>query len=142
MANNFDEAAQALGEIGQELEQVQYTFEGLAQDLERALKANARIGETGRMRNQTNVTYNGTAFGISMIDYAYFQIFGVTGSKRTSFGLPAGVAGAFDKQTNSKFKFRKIQHPGINPIPLSAQLIEDLGDNIADVVINIFKQNS
>lgn len=105
----------------------------LPQELIRGLESAGKdlSSGAGSLRASIQVQQQGSVLGISMNDYGYFQIFGVSGSDRASLGLPSSVAGAFDKSTGGKFEFRKSKHPGILPAPQAANQLINLADLIA-----------
>ena len=141
-ATTFEDAERMLQSIGEQFEEIPYTLQELAADVENLLKRNARVGETGRMRDLTSVTFSNGLFAIEMIDYAYYNIFGVTGTNRTGLTYETEIQNSFPFSSNP-FMFTQINHPGILGIPQSASAINSLlKDGIADAIVEAFEIES
>jgi hypothetical protein len=70
-----------------------------------------------------------------MVNYGYFQIFGVNGKSETgAFGVrPASIARTFGVSEGGKFKFgTNNNHPGIKPIRGAADILLAVTESIIE----------
>ena len=78
---------------------------------------------------------NGNQLNFQMLDYGYYQVFGVKGRKsRNIFGLSDSVARTFDKREGDTFAFRRIAHPGIAGVAGAVNILDGLSDLIAETI--------
>ena len=137
--DNIDELAAELGGFGQEFENaITYTLAEIQAQVERGIVGVVRSHldvQTGDLMRSIEVNQLSDRLELQMLDYGFYQIFGVKGEKRnTTFGLGADIAGAFGKNEGGIFQFRKSNHPGLFGIQTGADLINSIPQLMVDVI--------
>lgn len=140
--DDLDQLREELADLGQNIEDVvNVTLPQLARQLGTEVTTDifrVKQSRTGALRSSIRAGVSGNNLSFEMLDYGYFQSFGVNpvgGTSFNVFGLPDGVADSFGKLPGNTFSFKKQKmknHPGISGIKSVAQLLE----NIDDIIIN------
>lgn len=139
--DNIDLFAEELGSFGEEFEgAITTTLQQLQGEVERQLiqdvNRHLNVG-TGDLLRSIEVNQLGDRLELQMLDYGFYQLFGVKGSKRSRvFGLGSDIASAFGKNTDGIFQFRKTNHPGLFGLQSSADLINSIPTLITDVIFD------
>ena len=80
----------------------------LAGEIQQRLIGGDFQSRTGNLRRSMKTTLDGYGLTIEMLNYGYFQSFGVRGTQRgSSIGLPPEVASAFGVAEGYNFQFKK-----------------------------------
>ena len=120
----------------------------LATEIQLEMSKNAPVN-TGELRSSIKTITDGYQLTISMLDYGYFQSFGVNGTKKNvANGLPEIIASAFGVAEGYEYQFKskvisdksglpypvrkKIAEFGIKPQPFYPS---DVTDKIVEILI-------
>lgn len=99
IAQDMNAIARGEGEIPDAI------FEAL-QIYARQLAQSAPRGKTGYLRNSIRAIAQGNRYGITMVDYGYFQNFGVSGTQN-DIGLTVPAWSGLQPSSGSQFKFKR-----------------------------------
>lgn len=141
----LDEMLAELNQFGQELtETTETSLSEIARALPQQLKGqifSEKNSQTGTLRNSIKVSQSRNQLDLEMVYYGYYQVFGVSGTQTSAFGLPDSVLGAFrsssqgSPQGGNSFAFTKIKHPGIFGVRSAANTIAGLEDLIVNTIL-------
>lgn len=115
------------------------TMTQVARDVQAVLKQDARV-DTRRWKDGISVRATRNSLRIGMVEYGYFQIFGVKGKKggRAIFAVePEGLNIVLPPKNGTTYSFgTDNNHPGINGLRVSANLLA----NITEQIITTFQK--
>jgi hypothetical protein len=142
MSDDFDILLSELDGIGEAIEDVvTVTLPELARTLANEVTIEifkVKEDQTYALRDSIKSTVQGNRLTFEMLDYGYYQTFGVnpaSGQMSDVFGLPEGIASQFGKTVGGKFSFkseRMKNHPGFGGVKAAKNILE----NIDDIIIN------
>ena len=138
----FDELFEELDGFGTELQQtIDVTLQTIAQTLPSKLRGEifaTKNYQSGTLGRSISATYTGSSLVFGMVDYGYYQVFGVRGTdaSRSVFGLSSDIAVAFTgKIPGDTFRFTKTKHPGISGVRGAVSLLDGISDLIIETII-------
>lgn len=137
----LDDLLADLAEFGQELQETTTTtLQDLAANLPNQLRNqifSKKQNRTGNLNSSIKATAGQNTISLEMAYYGYFQVFGVSGTNVSAFGLPASVLESLTTTPNggNSFAFRKIKHPGIFGVQEAADTITGLEDLIVNTLL-------
>lgn len=109
------------------------------------------VSRTGNLRRSMNTILDNYGLTIQMLNYGFFQSFGVKGTQRgESIGLPPEVAAAFGVSEGYNFKFKSKAISSESGLPYPARVsIARFGirpkdfyfTDIEDKLLNILEDN-
>ena len=140
--DNIDLFAQELAGFGESFDDaVRITMSELQAEVERQLVSDVNRHldrQTGDLLSSIEVNQLGDRLELQMLDYGFYQLFGVKGKERTqAFGLGSDIAGAFaGKREGDIFSFRKTNHPGLFGLKSAADLINSIPTLITDAIFD------
>ena len=136
--SNIDQIAAELDQLGEDIQNVtEVTLQDLANQLPQQVRQqifSEKENRTGTLRRSISAQVRGTSLVFGMQYYGYFQTFGVTGARRGSLGIPSPYAEATGKTPGGKYKFDKINHPGILPVQSAARTLESVAELIVEAL--------
>lgn len=105
-----------------------------ARQIEGEIKAGAPV-DTGALKQSIRVNVNGTELGIEMLDYGWFQNFGVLGKEggTTIFTVPKELEG-LQPSTGDQYQF------GVRKIGLPGRMFVDI-EKIVDKTVELINNN-
>lgn len=134
-----------LSAFGQDLQNTTTTtLNDIARELPNKLRSqifSQKTNRTNRLRDSIRATASQNRLNLEMVDYGYFQVFGVAGTRLGMgtgvFGLPDSVLGNLSRTPNggTNFAFRKIKHPGIFGVRTAVNTIVNLEDLIVATIV-------
>lgn len=140
-SEGLDDLLAELAQFGEELEDTtETTLEDIARTLPNELRSqifSEKTNRTNSLYDSIKATARNNQLNLEMNFYGYFQVFGVSGTKVSAFGLPDSVLGALNSTPNgiNSFAFRKIKHPGIFGVRSAANTIGNLEDLIVNTLL-------
>lgn len=122
----------------------------LVGDIQQQLIGGDYKQQSGDLRKSIRVTLDDYQLTIEMLNYGYFQSFGVRGTKGgNAIGLPSDVAGAFGVNEGYQFQFKSkvISEESGLPYPARKKIAEFgikpkdfYPTDIEDAIINILEK--